>query len=219
MTRTAGSRSSSVHAAASSSRMPAFIAFNRSGRLLMIQPTAPRRSTIRWRYSPTCRSLRVQNRRSRLARPAQRAACARLAKIDREGAARLDVALTEEQTLLVGVARDFAQRSAPGDLRLLPAALEATSSAVLSQSGWLEMRAVSGDSGDATASCLDVALVAEQFGRALATTPLVGPLVAVELMRLAGDALPEPAPVVALTPTLAAMASEPAAAIAFDSAG
>src|ERR1700733_3329007 len=51
MTRTAGSASSSCHASANSSRMALFIAFSRSGRLLINQPTGPWRSIFRVSYT------------------------------------------------------------------------------------------------------------------------------------------------------------------------
>ncbi len=47
MTRTAGSASSSLHATANSSRIALFMALSWSGRLLMSQPTGPRRSTFK----------------------------------------------------------------------------------------------------------------------------------------------------------------------------
>jgi hypothetical protein len=47
ITRTSGSASSSVQATPSSSRIWLFIALSWSGRLLISQPTGPRRSTSR----------------------------------------------------------------------------------------------------------------------------------------------------------------------------
>ena len=47
ITRTSGSASSSFQATANSSRICADIALSWSGRLLISQPTGPRRSTIR----------------------------------------------------------------------------------------------------------------------------------------------------------------------------
>ena len=47
ITRTSGSASSSFQASSNSSRMWAFMALSRSGRLLISQPTGPWRSTIR----------------------------------------------------------------------------------------------------------------------------------------------------------------------------
>lgn len=131
----------------------------------------------------------------------------------------MDVALSAEQTLLVDVASDFAERFTPADLRDLPTALDERSPSPLVEAGWIDMRV--GDRIDApTATCLDVALVAEQCGRALATTPFAGPLIAAELMRLAGIAAPDDvAPVIALSSTLRGIASEQLDAVAFDSAG
>jgi alkylation response protein AidB-like acyl-CoA dehydrogenase len=144
--------------------------------------------------------------------------CVRIAKIDTKGPS-VDVALSAEQVLLVDVAGDFADRFSPADLRELPAALDGRSASPLAEAGWLDMRI--GAAADApAATCLDVALVAEQCGRALATTPFAGPLVAAELMRLAGiDAASGAPPVIALSSTLDGIASEGAGAVAFDSAG
>src|SRR5207248_4994594 len=57
ITRTSGSRSSSIHASPNSSRIAPFMALSCSGRLLISQPTGPCRSTNRCSYGISDPSL------------------------------------------------------------------------------------------------------------------------------------------------------------------
>lgn len=139
----------------------------------------------------------------------------------------MDVTLTSEQELLTNVAAALAARLAPSDLRELPrTGVGGSERAALAEQGWLTMR-IPEAKGGAGASCLDVALVTEQLGRALAPVPFAGPVLATELLR-AADASPAvfdaygpggELAVAALSGSLADLATGPADAVAFDSAG
>src|SRR5271166_482915 len=69
--------------------------------------------------------------------------------------------------------------------------------AAVAESGWRELRAATED-GDPWASAVEVAIVAEELGRALADAPLLGPTLAAELRRAAGAPMAEGRETVAL---------------------
>src|SRR4051812_14907761 len=57
--------------------------------------------------------------------------------------------------------------------------------AAVRAAGWRELRSES-DTGGPWASAVEVAIVAEEFGRRLADTPFAGPILAADLRRRAG---------------------------------
>lgn len=138
----------------------------------------------------------------------------------------MNVALTDEQRLLAEVAHELAAQFSPADLRSLPGALDGGDRSLLDVSGWLEMRLPETIGGTA-ASCVDVALIAEECGRALATSPFIGPMLAVELLVAAGAtaeehmqyAAADALTVAALSGSLTQLARAPGGAVAFDCAG
>jgi acyl-CoA dehydrogenase-like protein len=98
----------------------------------------------------------------------------------------VDVRLSPEQVALRDAAGRAADRLGPRAVAALSdAERTANLDAAVGAAGWRELRTAAGD-GRPWASAVEVAIVAEELGRALADTPFVGPTVAAELRRLAG---------------------------------
>ena len=89
-------------------------------------------------------------------------------------------------------------------------------------SGWFELRGPGDDDGP-LASGVEVAIVAQELGRAAADTPFLGPVVAADLARRAGAELGDDGTAVVLDPTLLDLALMPASGsaegVAVDCAG
>ena len=89
-------------------------------------------------------------------------------------------------------------------------------------SGWFEFRGPGDDDGP-LASGVEVAIVAQELGRAAADTPFLGPVVAADLARRAGAELGDEGTAVVLDPTLLDLAVVPATGssegVAVDCAG
>lgn len=126
-------------------------------------------------------------------------------------------ALRDSAVLLVDrlAPRVVAQLHDPERTAKLDAAVEAA--------GWRELR-IAGPGGGPWASAVEVAIVAEELGRALADTALLGPTLAAELRRLAGADPAQSRETVALEASLDRSAEAPAQrlardAVAIDAAG
>lgn len=132
----------------------------------------------------------------------------------------MDVRLSPEQRALRESAALVVDRLGPGTVAglddgervaKLDAAVEAT--------GWRELRSAAGSEGEPLASGVEVALVAEELGRGLADTPLLGPTLAAELRRRAGAPATSGHETVALSPGLDELATVVEGAVAFDALG
>lgn len=98
----------------------------------------------------------------------------------------MDVRLSIEQQALRDTASSLTRRLCPTSVRSLSESERALKlDAAVDSAGWRELRA-GDEEGAAVASGADVALVAEEMGRALADVPFFGPTMAAELRRLAG---------------------------------
>jgi alkylation response protein AidB-like acyl-CoA dehydrogenase len=98
----------------------------------------------------------------------------------------MDVRLSPEQQALRNSAAQLIDALAPRSVADLDdAERTAKLDAAVESVGWRELRADNGD-GEALASAVDTALVAEELARGLADTSFLGPTLAAELRRLAG---------------------------------
>lgn len=98
----------------------------------------------------------------------------------------MDVRLSPEQQALCRTAAQVVERRGPRTVAQLDdAERRAKLDAAVAASGWRELRAPA-EGGGPLASGVECALVAEELGAGLADAPFVGPLLAIELRRLAG---------------------------------
>ena len=136
----------------------------------------------------------------------------------------MDVRLSAEQQALRDSAAQVVDRLGPGTVRGLDDTVRVSRlDAAVTASGWRELR-VPVDGRSPLASGVEVAVVAEELGRGLADTSFLGPTLAAELRRLAGAPPSATVETVALTPSLAALASAggkglPAGTVAPDARG
>jgi alkylation response protein AidB-like acyl-CoA dehydrogenase len=120
----------------------------------------------------------------------------------------MDVRLSPEQKALRDSAAQVVDRLAPTTVAALDDAERAAKlDAAVAATGWRELR-VADDGGGPLASAVEVAIVAEQLGRAVADTPFVGPTLAADLRRRAGIDPAETLETIVLAPDLAAQAAE-----------
>lgn len=124
----------------------------------------------------------------------------------------MDALLNDEQEALHEMATDLANDLATNQPHDLETELGQRGWKALADSGLLGLH-LPADVGGAGASCVEVAIVAEQLGRTLAREPYVGTLLAVELAHLAGAdefagrlAESQARATIALTPELDALA-------------
>jgi hypothetical protein len=132
----------------------------------------------------------------------------------------MDVRLSPEQRALRESAALVVDRLGPSTvadlddherMAKLDAAVEAT--------GWRELRAAADDDRAPLATGVEVALVAEELGRGLADTPLLGPTLAAELRRRAGAPAAAGRETVALAADLQELATAVDGAVAVDALG
>lgn len=133
----------------------------------------------------------------------------------------MDVRLSPEQAALRDAAAAVVRDLAPTSVGSLADTERAAKlDAAVAAAGWRELRCPSGDDAGAPwASGVEVAVVAEELGRAAADSAFLGPTLAAELRRLAAVADPEPAvgggETVLLSPDLGSFGD----AVAIDAAG
>jgi alkylation response protein AidB-like acyl-CoA dehydrogenase len=119
----------------------------------------------------------------------------------------MDVRLSPEQHALRDAAARVADRLGPGTVAGLDDHERAAKlDAAVAATGWRELR-VAGDDGAPLASAVEVAVVAEELGRGLADTGLLGPTLAAELRRLAGAPAATAPETVLLRPDLTGLAT------------
>jgi alkylation response protein AidB-like acyl-CoA dehydrogenase len=140
----------------------------------------------------------------------------------------MDVRLSPEQQALRDAAAQVVGRLAPQAVgQIDDAERHAKLDAAVVESGWRELRVAVDGSGAPLASGVEAAVVAQELGRGLADTALVGPLLAADLRRLAGAPpaeTAETAETVVLGPGLAGLArsadgSVPSGSVAVDADG
>lgn len=131
----------------------------------------------------------------------------------------MDVRLDPEQRALRDSAVQVVGRLGPHTVRDLDDAGRAAKlDAAAEAAGWRELR--SGDADGAPwASAVEVAIVAEELGRAVADTAFVGPTLAADLRRRAGAPVATSGETIGMRPDLSALADDAAAALAVDAAG
>ena len=136
----------------------------------------------------------------------------------------MDVRLSPEQQALRDSAAHLVANLAPSAVgRLDDRERAAKLDAAVAAAGWRELRSAT-DDGTPWASGVEVAVIAEQLGRAAADTAFVGPTLAAELRRLAGAPAAAGSETVLLTSDLGAVATlgpdgRPTDAVAVDAAG
>jgi alkylation response protein AidB-like acyl-CoA dehydrogenase len=138
----------------------------------------------------------------------------------------VDVRLSAEQRALRDSAAHLLDRLGPGTVRGLDDAERAAKlDAAVAATGWRDLRTADAD-GRPWATAVEVALVAEEMGRALADTALLGPTLAADLRRRAGAPPATTTETVLLTPDLGALATvdpttpdPPRAPVALDARG
>jgi len=119
----------------------------------------------------------------------------------------MDVRLSGEQQALGDSVAQVVDRLGPGTVRGLDdTARVGALDAAVAGSGWRELREPV-DGWTPLASGVEVAVVAEELGRGLADTSFLGPTLATELRRLAGAPPSATIETVALTPSLATLAT------------
>jgi alkylation response protein AidB-like acyl-CoA dehydrogenase len=135
----------------------------------------------------------------------------------------MDVRLSSEQQALRDSVAQVVGNLGPGTVRDLDD-MERTAKldAAVASSGWRELR-VPLEGRAPLASGVEAAIVAEELGRGLADTPLLGPTLAAELRRLAGAQPVGTTETVALTGSLTAAAmadpAVPPGSVAIDARG
>ena len=135
----------------------------------------------------------------------------------------MDVRLSAEQRALRDSVAQVVGQLGPATVgNLDDAERTAKLDAAVAAAGWRELRTAgptAGAAGQPWGSGVEVAVVAEQLGRALADTAFVGPTLAAELRRLAGAPAAGEPETVLLTADLGALAATSAGAVAVDAAG
>jgi alkylation response protein AidB-like acyl-CoA dehydrogenase len=136
----------------------------------------------------------------------------------------MDVRLSAEQQALRDAAAQAADRLGPKAVADLgDGSRAATLDAAVSSAGWRELRAAGEGGGAPLASAVEAAVVAEEFGRALADVAFLGPTLAADLRRLSGAAPAQGAETVAFAPDLSVPALAAGGvvpvAVAVDAAG
>ena len=135
----------------------------------------------------------------------------------------MDVRLSAEQRALRDSVAQVVGHLGPATVGALDdAERSAKLDAAVAAAGWRELRTAgptAGAAGQPWGSGVEVAVVAEQLGRALADTAFVGPTLAAELRRLAGAPAAGEPETVLLTADLGALAATSAGAVALDAAG
>ncbi|HVY11309.1 MAG TPA: acyl-CoA dehydrogenase [Mycobacteriales bacterium] len=127
----------------------------------------------------------------------------------------MDVRLSDEQRALRDAAVAVVTKLGPGSVVDLGDSARAERlDAAVAEAGWRDLRAAEED-GSPVASAVEAALVAEELARGPADTAYVGPLLAVDLRRLAGAAASESRETIALTSDLATLADD-VPGVAFD---
>lgn len=131
----------------------------------------------------------------------------------------MDVRYTDEQRALHQAARQVVDRLG---IRAVADLADEKRAAALDEavevSGWRELRAPD-ESGDPSASGVEVAIVAEELGRGLVDAPFLGPTLALELRRLTRAPRAGDRETVGLRRDLAALASPGEPALAIDAHG
>ena len=136
----------------------------------------------------------------------------------------MDVRLSSEQVALRDSAAQVASRLGPRAVADFEDTERAAKlDAAVTESGWRELRAASVDGGP-WASAVEVAVVAEELGRALVDTAFIGPTLAADLRRRTGLPPAEVGETVVLTADLGDLAVAvdgvvPAGAVAVDVLG
>jgi alkylation response protein AidB-like acyl-CoA dehydrogenase len=97
----------------------------------------------------------------------------------------MDATLSDEQQMLAGMAASIAGELAATSSAEIGAVDMAAGRRLLADVGLLSLR-LPADSGGGAASAVDVAIVAEEFGRRLCPLPFAGPMIASELLARAG---------------------------------
>jgi len=119
----------------------------------------------------------------------------------------MDVRLSAEQQALRAAAARMGERLGPGSVPDLDdAARIARLRAAVDETGWRDLRE-GADDDRPLASGVEVAIVAEELGRALADVPFAGPTLAAELRRRAALPPADVAETVVFDPTLGSVAS------------
>jgi alkylation response protein AidB-like acyl-CoA dehydrogenase len=135
----------------------------------------------------------------------------------------MDVRLSSEQQALRDSAARVVGDLAPPSVGALDDQERAAKlEAAVVATGWRQLRMGDGHVGP-LASAVEVAIVAEEFGRGLADVAFLGPTLAAELRRMAGASPAETRETVALEPRLSglarAMNEEAPTSVAIDAAG
>jgi hypothetical protein len=137
----------------------------------------------------------------------------------------MDVSLSAEQLALRDSVGQVAERFGPRSVRDLDDAdRKAKLDTAVEASGWRELRTATGEEGRPLASALEVAIVAEELARFLADVSYLGPILARDLRRLAGDSEIRSKETVAFAPDLLSIARVidgvlPSTCVGIDAAG
>jgi alkylation response protein AidB-like acyl-CoA dehydrogenase len=136
----------------------------------------------------------------------------------------LDATFTDEQEMLAETAGRVADRLGPASVHDLGSTDLARAAKELEAAGLLGL-SLPVEAGGSGASAVEVAIVAEAFGRRLVPVPFIGPELALELLVLADEGSPrnwaagETTVTLALDTSLTGIASDPGGAIGWDAAG
>lgn len=131
----------------------------------------------------------------------------------------MDVRLSAEQRALREAAVQLAERLGPTSVAdLCDAERSAKLDAAVAASSWRDLR-TAGEDGLPWASAVEVAVVAEEFGRGLVDAAYVGPVLAGDLRRLTGAPAAASAETILVSPDVGEPGSPSAGAIGFDAAG
>jgi alkylation response protein AidB-like acyl-CoA dehydrogenase len=98
----------------------------------------------------------------------------------------MDATFTEEQEMLAETAQRLAQSLGPGSVPDLESRQGSPGAPDIVATGLLGL-SVAAESGGSGATAVEVAIVAEAFGRHLVPDPYVGPVLALELLATAGE--------------------------------
>jgi Acyl-CoA dehydrogenase, C-terminal domain len=119
----------------------------------------------------------------------------------------MDVRLSAEQLALRDSVGQVAERFGPRSVRDLDDAdRKVRLDGAVEASGWRELRAPTGEEGRPLASAVEVAIVAEELARCLGDVSYIGPTLASDLRRLAGDSEVRSKETVAFAPDLSSIA-------------